>query len=339
MHRQRKKLSLEMSWKTIVTLVTMAVIQGMTPTLGLTWGQDGHRIVGALADRALAGSRAEHEIRALLQPKETLENISFWADCAKGYCGELTEEMKTFVQSNPTHHHYHYTDVPFQRLQYQWKSFGTSADDVVALLTQAIRVLQGTRESGENPHALTPRQALLLIAHCIGDVHQPLHVGSAYLDQDDAFIDPSMREDIRAGAVEATSGGNRLLIDGGRSLHAYWDSTVVRYAMRRATTDSVASYINTLIAKYPIHEEMNGDPMTWPLRWAEDSLQLAKQVHAGLTVQKRRRVTNSKYGDQWVWSVTLPSKYDQHASTAAEQALVRAGNRLARLLRAIWPES
>mgnify|MGYP001306965751 FL=1 len=327
-----------MNWTSLLTLTAMVAAQTVAPTLGYPWGQDGHRIVGALADRALAGSRAEREVHALLHPKETLENISFWADCAKGYCGALTDEMKAFVQSNPTHHHYHYADVPFQQSQYQQKSFGTSADDVVALLTQAIRVLQGKRSSDENPHALTPRQALLLIAHCVGDVHQPLHVGSAYLDQDDAFIDPSMREDIQAGAVEATSSGNRLLIDGGRSLHAYWDSTVVRYAMRRATTDSVASYVDGLIAKYPIHEEMNGDPTTWPLRWAEDSLQLAKQAHAGLTVQKRRRVTNSKYGDQWVWSVTLPSKYDQHASTAAEQALVRAGNRLARLLRAIWPE-
>lgn len=148
-----------------------------------------------------------------------------------------------------------------------------------------------------------------------------------------------MREDIQVGSIEATYGGNRLLIDGGRSLHAYWDSTVVRYAMGRATTGSIASYVDALIAKYPASVEMNGDPTTWPLRWAEDSLQLAKQAHAGLTVQKRRRVTNLKYGDQWVWSVTPPSGYDRHASTVAEQALVRAGKRLTLLLQAIWPDS
>ena len=328
-----------MNWTGMLTLTALVVAQIVAPEPGYSWGQDGHRIVGALADRELAGSQAEREIRALLQPKETLENISFWADCAKGYCGELTEEMKAFVQSNPTHYHYHYTDVPFQRSQYQRKSVGTSADDVVALLTQAIQVLQGKRDSDENPHALTPRQALLLIAHCVGDVHQPLHVGSAYLDEKDTFIDPSTRENSQADSVEATYGGNRLLIDGGRSLHAYWDSTVVRYAMKRASTESVASYVDTLITKYSAHEEMNGDPTTWPLRWAEDSLQLAKQAHAGLIVQQRRHVTNSKYGEQWVWSVTLPSEYDHQASTAAEQALVRAGKRLALLLRAIWPES
>lgn len=167
MCRPREGKRLQMSWKTFSTLICLTAIQVTIPTTGFSWGQDGHRIVGALADRALVGSRAEREIRALLQSKETLENISFWADCAKGYCGELTEEMKAFVQSNPTHHHYHYTDVPFQQSQYQEKSFGTSADDVVALLPQAIRVLQGRRESGENPHTLTPRQALLLIASAI----------------------------------------------------------------------------------------------------------------------------------------------------------------------------
>ncbi|UVT18591.1 MAG: S1/P1 nuclease [Nitrospira sp.] len=318
--------------------MSIIVILTITPVPGLPWGQDGHRIVGALADRELVGSRAEREVRTLLQPKETLENISFWADCAKGYCGELTEEMKAFVQSNPTHHHYHYTDVPFQRSQYIWKSIGTSDDDIVVLLTQAIRVLQGKGGSSDNPHYFTRRQALLLLAHCVGDVHQPLHVGSAYLDRDDIFIDPARMEDIQAGSVEATFGGNRLLIDGGRSLHADWDSTVVRYAMNRAHSDSVLSYVDALMTKYPAHEAMTGEPTTWPQLWVEDSLQLAKRVHEGLIVQHRRRITDPKHGDQWVWAVTPPPDYDRQSSTAAEQALVRAGKRLAALLRAIWPE-
>lgn len=327
-----------MSWKTFLTLVSLAALQVTAPTLGLTWGQDGHRVVGALADRALVGSRAERKVRALLQPKETLEHISFWADCAKGYCGELTEEMKTFVEANPNHHHYHYTDVPFQRSQYRWKSVGTSEDDVVVLVTQAIRVLQGRPVSSENPHSLTPRQALLLLVHCVGDLHQPLHVGSAYLDRNDHFSNPTRVEEIQNGSVEPTYGGNRLLIDGERSLHSYWDSTVVRYAMRRAATESVSSYVDTLTAKYPVPETMSGEQTTWPQLWAEDSLRLARQVHEGLIVQQRRRVVHEEYGEQWVWSVTLPPEYDQRASTAAEQALVRAGKRLALLLQAIWPE-
>lgn len=327
-----------MNWKTIVTLVTITVIQSVTPAPGFTWGQDGHRIVGALADRALVGSRAEREVRALLQPSESLESVAFWADCAKGYCGELTEEMKTFVQSNPNHHQYHFTNVPFQRAQYERNSLGTSEDDVVVLLTQAIQVLQGHHDPSDNPHALTLRQALLLLAHCVGDVHQPLHVGSAYLDKHDHFIDPSSTDAIRSGSVEPTYGGNRLLIEGGRSLHAYWDSTVVRYAMKRATADSVPSYVDALIAKYPEHETMNGEPTTWPHLWAEESLRLAKHGHEGIAVQNRRRGTDPKHGERWVWSVTLPSEYDRHASAAAEQAIVRAGERLALLLRAIWPQ-
>ena len=43
----------------------------------------------------------------------------------------------------------------------------------------------------------------------------------------DACIDPSTRNS-QAGTVEATHGGNRLLIDGERSCHAYWDCTVAQ---------------------------------------------------------------------------------------------------------------
>jgi len=336
--KNAKEYGIQMRWKTIVALVMITVIQGIAPRSGFTWGQDGHRIIGALADRALVGSHAEREVRALLGSGENLESIAFWADCAKGYCAELTEEMNAFVQSNPNHHRYHYTDVPFQRSLYQWRELGTSDDDVVALLTQSIRVLQGSQEPAENPHALTRRQALLLIAHCTGDLHQPLHVGSAYIDQRDHFIDPSAIEEINTGAIQPTNGGNRLLLDGGRSLHSYWDSTVVRYAMKRASSDTISSYVDALIVKYPLQETMSGEPTTWPQLWAADSLQLAKQAHDGVTVQKRRRVTDQKYGEQWIWGVTTPNEYDRRASSGAEQALVRAGKRLAFLLRAIWPE-
>ena len=60
----------------------------------LAWGNDGHRAVGAIADKLLKGTNAEKQIAALLLPGESLESIANWADCVKGtYCGPQTPEM------------------------------------------------------------------------------------------------------------------------------------------------------------------------------------------------------------------------------------------------------
>jgi hypothetical protein len=45
------------------------------------WGNDGHRAVGAIADKLIKGTHAEQQVKALLQPGETLEGIANWADC------------------------------------------------------------------------------------------------------------------------------------------------------------------------------------------------------------------------------------------------------------------
>jgi hypothetical protein len=86
-------------------LLTLASFQA------LGWGNLGHMTFGAMADRLIAGTHAESQVRGLLQPGETLETVSIWADCAKGYCGPLTAEMRAFVAANPQHHDYHYTDL------------------------------------------------------------------------------------------------------------------------------------------------------------------------------------------------------------------------------------
>ena len=318
-------------------LVRALIILVILPSMGYAWGSDGHRIVGALADRFLVGSQAAREVRALLDPGENLESISMWADCAKGYCGELTAEMKAFEQGNPEHHRYHYTDIPFQRMQYDPSSVGASEHDIVAVLTQAIHVLQGHRDPLHNPHGFTPRQALLLLTHGVGDIHQPLHVGSAYLDANEHFVDPARTDGVGTAKVEASQGGNLLLVNGGRNLHAYWDSTVVRYAMKRVMATSSEDYVRYLVTKYPASETTAGEPAGWPRVWAEDSLQLAKEVHRGLVVEARRLVKDQRHGEHWVWSVSVPDEYDRRSSAAAEQALVRAGKRLALVLQAIWP--
>ncbi len=167
------------------------------PTTSFGWGNEGHQTVGAIADRLLVGSKASQELNNLLKQGETLSNVSIWADCAKGYCGPLTPEMHEFVAANPKHHNYHFTDIPFQKAHYEAGTVGSAEDDVVHIIQQAIEVLRGHQDAAHNPHGFTKRQALLLLTHLVGDIHQPLHVGTAYVNDNDEYAIPASVYPVR----------------------------------------------------------------------------------------------------------------------------------------------
>ena len=71
----------------------------------LAWGADGHRAVGAIAEKVIKGSNAEKQVAALLLPGESLESITTWADTAKGGVGYAvpSAEMAAYTAFNPKH--------------------------------------------------------------------------------------------------------------------------------------------------------------------------------------------------------------------------------------------
>jgi S1/P1 Nuclease len=292
-----------------------------------------------MADTLLAGTHAGQRVQALLLPGETLSTAAIWADCAKGflYCHRsLTPEMQAFVDANPRHHNYHYTDVPFEGTQYVAGAVGTDPDDVVQIIGQAINVLSGTT-AASNPHGFTQRHALLLLAHLVGDIHQPLHVGTAYINNTDDFVVPQSAADLQSGTIHATHGDNYLM-KGSQPLHAYWDSNLVERGMRRAHMTTPQDYAVFLLQQSPEDAAGQGDVATWPVQWANEVLQLAKEAHRGMVVGEHEEVQDHHTSSlHFQWPVTLPSDYAKRSTNAAEQQLVKAGKRLANLLKTIWP--
>jgi len=53
---------------------------------------------------------------------------------------------------------------------------------------------------------LNEKEALLLLAHFVGDLHQPLHVGAIYLDAEAKPVDPARWTD----PLMDTVGGNAI---------------------------------------------------------------------------------------------------------------------------------
>ena len=330
----------------------------------LAWGNDGHRAVGAIADKLLKGSNAEKQVAALLLPGESLESVSVWADCVKGnWCGPQTPEMMAYVAANPKASEYHYTDVPFQKHHYHDGDVGTGHDDIVQTLKQAIAVLQGKADSSINPHGFTKRQALLLIAHMTGDIHQPLHVGAAFVGKDGKFVVPNKHTDVDTVSIFDSRGGNNFLLDDEKiatmgatqipgqnpppregvpkaltkPFHTYWDVTAVDYAMRRTSTRTPEKFAEAVIATNPGVVKNSGDPATWPYQWADDTLVAAKLAYADVTTGPGMQQTGKKGDIYYNWNLEVPNNYPVPSSAIARTQLIKGGYHLASLLQTIWP--
>ena len=132
--------------------------------------------------------------------------------------------------TTPSHHWMHYTDVPvLDAEKYGDGKIGRGNWDVVHTISYCIGVLRG-EIAEDNPRKITKTIAVLLLAHCVGDIHQPLHVGAEYFNETGEPIDPD-----RGATGLGDEGGNSLsLVHNAtaertrhyyHSFHAYWDWT------------------------------------------------------------------------------------------------------------------
>jgi len=329
--------------------ISAAVVVTLAPLLAASgpawaWGHQGHEAVGSLAALLIHGSNAEKQVQKILLPGESLATAAEWADCAKGYAychAEPTAEMKDFASRNPQHHAYHYADVPFQMSSYPaGNALGTSSDDVVHILRDAIAILQG-KPASDPDHKLTRREALFIVAHMTGDIHQPLHVGAAYVSPDNEFEVPP---DPDAAKASFTEGGN-WLCKGAKNVHALWDDDLVVGAMRNVKATTPDALATALLARARKFTADKGPVGSWPEKWATESLQLSSVELATIEIQRKRPAGSGRAtcgvsdpaSKTSVWDVQLPDKYlEAGAGTAADQ-LAHAGARLARTLTAIWP--
>jgi S1/P1 nuclease len=310
------------------------------------WGPNGHKTVGTIADSLLVGTKAAKQIRNILGTN--LRTASVWADCAKGvnehtfkYGGEGREEcavyenaaselaMERFVRRNvgncispplntdSCHKQYHYDDVAIQRMAYMKGEVGTSDQDIVAAVSAAIAVLQGMDSPAPFKFA-SKREALRLLTHYIGDIHQPLHVAAVYVDATGHVLDPDMGT---FNPQTETKGGNDLLI-GMKKLHGEWDSVTGPFASEPPTTEVLMKAQSV---------PMTAGPMSgWSTVWATETLAEGKKAFMGITYSTED--TNGHY------QITLPAGYDQIKTQIQREQVVRAGARLAQILGEIWPE-
>jgi hypothetical protein len=271
--------------------------------------------------------------------------------------------MVEYVNGNPKHSTYHYTDVPFQLPHYHDGGVGTFEEDIVQTLKQAIAVLQGKTDPALNPHKFTKRQALMILTHMTGDIHQPLHVGAAFVSKDGKFVVPKTHAEVDETAIFDSRGGNNLLLDDQKlarlsaslippgepkpvregvpqsltkPFHSYWDSTTVDYAFRRIRTKTPGQFADAAIASKPAIKANTGDLATWPYQWADDSLAVSKLAYQDVVPGKLTPQTSKKGETYYTFSLEVPANYPVPSSQIAKEQLIKGGYKLAEVLKAIY---
>jgi hypothetical protein len=218
------------------------------------------------------------------------------------------------------HNTYHFADVTIQRDKFDRSELGTNDHDVVAAIGAAIAMLRD--KTVPPPFSIRDKkEALMLLVHFVGDLHQPLHVGSVYLDADGNKVDPDLVH--RIDPATDTIGGNAIQ-DQNVNLHAEWDDVPFDLG------DKWTRELLTAARAVPASE---GTVEDWPASWASDSIQIARQAFAGLHFQRVDPPPKVK----WNLSFEDHTAYLLMADIIKRRQLAKGGAHLAEILRAIWP--
>jgi hypothetical protein len=218
------------------------------------------------------------------------------------------------------HNTFHFEDVAIQRDRFDRGFQGTDAHDLVAAINAAIAVLSD--KPAPPPFSIhDKKEALLMLAHFIGDLHQPLHVASVYLDADGRLVDPDIAHAVDPDT--ATIGGNAIQ-DQNVNLHGEWDDIPTDIG-DAATKELLAEARNVPASQGPIED--------WPANWASDTIQVSHQAFDGLNFQRSEPPPKV----EWIVSFDDHTAYLWLADLIKRKQLAKGGARLAEALNAIWP--
>ncbi len=139
--------------KLLVLIFTLFIFQ----TDLLAWGQNGHRIIGLIAERHLT-KKAQKNISKILG-NATIAEVSNFMDQIKS--------DSRYDHMNP----WHYCTIPDDMT---YEEAGTPEEgDAIVTINRMMDELKSKNFTDEDEEF-----ALKCLIHLIGDIHQPLHVGN-----------------------------------------------------------------------------------------------------------------------------------------------------------------
>jgi hypothetical protein len=288
-----RKNSFKPSSYVFLTIVIIVLL----PLRTVGWGNRGHQVVARIAMSRLSPS-ARQAIAELLDPGETLESISTWADQIK------TQRVET--------RSWHFVAIPLSDSRYSpLRDCAKAEMCIIDAIGKQITILKETNNDSKDR-----AEALKFLVHLIGDLHQPFHVSTN-----------TNPPDRGASLVKVTSLSGRST-----NLLAVWDNDLVEYGSVRAK--SVGDYVTQLNKKFPRSStnqsnqgssiSTQGSVTDWALETHKLSWGAYYHTNGEFMVNDPKR---------W-WKLDTP--YYNKNVLVVEGQLVRAGVRLAKVLNDIF---
>ena len=275
------------------------------PSLALAWGAGGHMMVASIAYKRLNPRARAQAMVLLARPinpaavsvnSKDFVNAAHWADDLRPFA-----EFDSFKPL-------HFIDLPFATDGTVLPTDLPDPDNIVKALEDNVNILK----TSTDPDAKA--QALRLIIHFVGDIHQPLHCASR----------------VSASNPLGDRGGNLVTITvaGKRTnLHSYWDGGIGTFPKTGPNfAPPPLSKIPAAAAQARFRNPATdprlklNDPFNFQA-WADESFALAKSTaYEGIST-----------------GGTPTAAYNLKALKVARQRVAWGGYRLAALLNAIWP--
>lgn len=242
-----------------------------------SWGPLGHRIIARIAARE-AGSKARSRLSFYLGKDAAIEDAALWANGLE--------------HDRPESARWHFIHIPPNAMELDLERQCPDGE----CITVKVREFEGIARLGIRDRSEI-EEAVKLLLHLVGDLHQPLH----------------------AGYAEDQGGKNIPVVLGGRpmSLYDVWDSALPE----RLGTDDAA------IAERLAQNTTSEQRQRWregTLRgWTWESHLLAARLAYGALPSGSPK--------------TLGDDYLIQATEVVEIQLMKAGVRLAKILDQVWP--
>lgn len=198
---------------------TFIICMGMM-TQSFGWGQNGHRVIGQIAEWHL-NKKALKKIEAVLS-QESLPMVANWMD-----------EIRSDKAYDHTHT-WHYLTVP------EGKGYDPALQEENGDAYATLLMLIDELKSG---HLSAKKEAeyLKMLVHIVGDLHQPLHVGTG--------------EDRGGNDVEVYYFNQKT------NLHSVWDTEMIE--SQKLCFTEIARHLNKSVDNATIEILQSAKPSDW----------------------------------------------------------------------------
>ncbi|XP_073000314.1 endonuclease 2-like [Typha latifolia] len=281
--------------RTLLLSILLLTLISITPHSD-AWGKEGHFMICKIAEEYFTNKTSKAVLDLLPETANgDLASVCSWAD-----------EMRfRYRWSSPLH----YINTPgVCTYKYSRDCHNSKGQKDMCVVGAINNYTEQLYNYGDSTNSYNLTESLMFLAHFVGDVHQPLHVG-----------------------FEADEGGNTIIIHWYRrktNLHHVWDVSIIETAMRDFYNKDLTTMIEAI--KRNITDGWSDEIDNWEncrnKRATCANSYASESIHLACSYAYKDVEQNSTLGDDYFFS-----RYP-----VVEKRIAQAGIRLALILNRIF---